>query len=415
MVRRLRAVADDLTGANGLGGRWAGRGEPVCVARGVEWLRGEAGCLVLDAETRLLGAGAARAAVQAAWSALGGAGLCFQKIDSTLRGNPGAEIEGLMLATAAPWVAVLPAYPALGRQVLGGGLWVRGRRLDRSEYFKDPLSPAKVWRPGDLFQGAPRAHVPLRAVSGGLGPLRRGLRRALAAGARFITFDCAEGPHVDVIAQACLAEGGRHFAGAADLGGALARRLLGPAKPARRPEGLPWMVLAGSVSATTFGQLEAWRLAGRPWEARLNRDARGAWLQAEVGDQAALRKRLRREGCLALSSLARREDLRPWRTAQARLGRGAGRCAHEAMDALVRWGLAVAGGPSRCGWFVTGGHTLKALDDAAGFRRFRIAGEVLPEVPLGLAEGPRISAWLCSKPGGFGPADCLTRFMEAHS
>jgi uncharacterized protein YgbK (DUF1537 family) len=312
-------------------------------------------------------------------------------------------------------VAVLPAYPALGRQVLGGGLWVHGRRLDRTEYFKDPLSPAKVWRPGDLFQGAPKAHVPLSAVAGGLGPLRRGLRRALASGARFVTFDCAEGVHVENIARACLAEGCRHFAGAADLGGALAARLLGPAKPAVRPKGLPWMLLAGSVSATTFGQLEAWRAEGRPWKARLNRDAAGGWREAGTKDKAALRKLLRREGALALSSLARRDDLRRWRATQTRLGRTAQRCAHEAMDALVRWGLAVAGGPSRCGWFVTGGHTLKALDDAAGFRRFRITGEVLPEVPLGLAEGPKESAWLCSKPGGFGPADCFTRFMEAHS
>jgi len=418
-VTRLTAVADDLTGANGLGGRWAGRGAAVCVARRVDWLRTEAGCRILDAETRLLGPGAARAQVQAAWTALGGSGLRFQKIDSTLRGNPGAEIEGLMLATSAPWVAVLPAYPALGRQVLDSAVWVHGKRLDRTEYFRDPLSPAKVWRPRDLFPAALVAHAPLKAVAGGAGSLGTWLRRALASGPRFVTFDCAEEAQVQVIADACLAHGCRHFAGAADLGGALAARILGPAKAAQRPRGLPWMVLAGSVSATTFGQLQAWREAGRLWEPRLSRPdrgardrARGRWRIVPARFSPLLRKRLLRDGGLALSSLAGREDLAPWCLAQAKRGRAVTRSAEDAMAALARWGLSVSGGLGPCGYFVTGGHTLRALDDAAGFRRFHIVGEVLPEVPLGRAEGPQGWAWLCSKPGGFGARDCFVRFME---
>jgi D-threonate/D-erythronate kinase len=412
-VTRLTAVADDLTGANGLGGRWAGRGAAVCVARRVDWLRTEAGCRILDAETRMLGPGPARTKVQAAWTALGGAGLLFQKIDSTLRGNPAAEIEGLMLATTAPWVAVLPAYPALGRQVLGSAVWVHGKRLDRTEYFRDPLSPAKVWRPRDLFPAALVAHAPLKAVAGGAVSLGTWLRRALASRPRFVTFDCAEEAQIQVIADACLANGCRHFAGAADLGGALAARILGPAKAAQRPRGLPWMVLAGSVSATTFEQLQAWREAGGHWEARLSRPALGRWRTVPARLSPVLRKRLMKDGSLALSGLAGREDLAPWCLTQTRRGRSVAHSAEDAMAALARWGLSVSGGLGPCGYFVTGGHTLRALDDAAGFRRFHIVGEVLPEVPLGRAEGPQGWAWLCSKPGGFGPRDCFVRFMEA--
>ncbi|HTB23418.1 MAG TPA: four-carbon acid sugar kinase family protein [bacterium] len=410
MVTRLTAVADDLTGANGLGGRWAGRGTAVCVSRRADWLRDEGGCRVLDAETRMLGPGPARAAVQAAWGGLAGGGLRFQKIDSTLRGNPGAEIEGMLLATAAPWVAVLPAYPALGRQVLDGALWVHGQRLDRSEYSRDPLTPAKVWRVRELFASGLGAHAPLKTVAGGIAHLRKWLRKARALRPRFVTFDCAESAQVRVIAQACLAEGCRHFAGAADLGGALAARLLGPASPARRPS-LPWLILAGSVSASTFSQLEAWSLSGRRWEARLRRPGPGSRRWEAAPAVPALRRSLFRDRSLALSSLGRREELAPWRAAQARLGRSAGACASDAMEALARWGLAVSGGLGRCGFFVTGGHSLRALDDLAGFRRFHIVGEVLAEVPLGRAEGPQGSAWLCSKPGGFGAGDCLVRFM----
>lgn len=413
VVRQLTAVADDLTGANGVAGRWAGRGVEVSVARRASWLRGEAGCRVLDVETRLLAPGAARAAVVAAWTALGSGGLCFQKIDSTLRGNPGAEIEGLLGATQAPWVALLPAYPALGRQVRGGAVWVHGRRLNHSEYFKDPLSAAKIWDVRRLFKGLGAAHAPLRVVDTGALGLRVWLRRALRDRPRIVTFDCAEERHTMAIAQACLAEGCRHFSGAADLAGALAQRVFGPAARVERPVGLPWILLAGSVSVTTFAQLGAWRAAGGAWSARLRVAPGGRWDVAGAASAIDLRARLLREGALALSSLGSRDALGPWREAQARKGFGPGPCADRAMEELAHWALAVAGGVSHCGWFATGGHTLRALDDAVGFRLFRVAGEVLPEVPLGRAEGPCGSAWLCSKPGGFGNADCFNRFMEA--
>ena len=413
MVRRFTAVADDLTGANSLGGRWAGRGAGVCVSRHLDALRGVNACRILDVETRHLGPGAARAGVQAAWTALGTSGLLYQKIDSTLRGNPGAEIEGLVLAASAPWVAVLPAYPNLGRQVLGGAVWVHGRRLDRTEYFQDPLSPSKVWRPGDLFPSACRAHIALGAVAGGLSSLRKTLKSLLKRGPRFVTFDCATAAQVRLIADACLAEGCRHFSGAADLGGALAEKFFGPAQAAARPRLPPWIILAGSVSDVTFGQLAAWRESGRLWDAEHGRLSGGSWRRNKPAGLLMLRRRYRAGGSVALSSLACRKDLNPWRLGQARRGRSAERCAADAMESLVKRGLAVAGGPFRCGWFVTGGHTLRCLDDAAGFRRFHILGEVMPEVPLGLAEGPRGSAWLCSKPGGFGDRDCMVRFMGA--
>jgi uncharacterized protein YgbK (DUF1537 family) len=410
-VVTLTATADDLTGANGLAGRWSGRGGAVWVARTEGALRGLDGCRILDLESRFLAPGAARSAARAAWGLLAGPGPRFHKIDSTLRGNPGAEIEGFLAATSAPWVALLPAYPALGRTVRGGDLFVHGLRLDRSEYAFDPLTPARVHRVADLFSGGLCAQIPLAEVAAGGARLRRSLREARAKGARILSFDCTEASHTAAIVGACLAEGCRHYAGAADLGAALAAGVLGPSRPVVRPA-VPWLLLAGSVSAVTFGQLRAFRERGGVWAPRLRRFGRGAWSDAAASPRelGRLREALRREGVAALSSLERREDLEAWRKREAARGRDAARSAEEAMRALVEWALRVAGGPGACGWFVTGGHTLQALDTAAGFRRLRVDGEILPEVPLGRAEGPQGSAWICSKPGGFGAADCFNVF-----
>jgi uncharacterized protein YgbK (DUF1537 family) len=395
------AVADDLTGAQGLAGRWAGRRGPAWVATQAGSLRGLAGPRVLSAETRFLEPAAARAAVARAWGALAPAGaLCFQKLDSTLRGNPGEEVEALLMATGAPWVAVQPAYPELGRQVLGGRVLVHGRRLGATEYARDPLTPSRAESVVGLFPRHLAAHAPLAAVRGGSAGLRAWIRRARGRGARFLGFDCAEALDQARVARACLAEGGRHFAGAADLGGALAAEALGPARRPQRPRGLPWLVLAGTVSASTFAQL-ARLAAGRcHWEARLRRRGRG--FSVEAAPLAGLRAAWAREGALALSSLAARGDLAAWRAHGARQGRRAAGVADDAIAGLVAWGLRL-----------TGGHTLAAFYRHCGFDRCRIDGELLREAPLGLAQGPGGAAWVASKPGGFGDEAFLERFLEA--
>ena len=407
------AVADDLTGAHDLGGRLAGRGAKAWVARQAEDLRGVQGALILDAETRFLTPARSRHAVQAAWAGLpGGAAFRFQKIDSTLRGNPGEEVEGLLLATRAPWVAVLPAYPALGRVTRHGMQYVHGVRLDRSEYARDPLTPARALRPVDLFPHALRAHAPLEVVAAGPLRLKAWLLRQIAGGTRFVTFDCTDDAHMDAIAVASLAAGGRHFAGASGLAGALAARVQGPASAARLPSGVDWVVLAGTVSSRSFEQLASLKAGvAAAWVPRLSLQG-DRWSRADKRGTAALRACLRRDGALALSSLACREDLAPWLLRGSRGGVSSTAIAERAVQGLVAWGLRVAGPRRRSGFFVTGGHTLAAFFDQARLRRFGVAGEALPGVALGVAQGPDGGVWLASKPGGFGTTDLYARFLR---
>jgi uncharacterized protein YgbK (DUF1537 family) len=192
----------------------------------------------------------------------------------------------------------------------------------------------------------------------------------------------------------------------------LAAQVLGPARRPRAPRGLPWLVLAGTVSASTFTQLERLRAGGRcRWEPRLR--ARGRAFTCEAAPLGGLRAALKADRALALSSLGARADLGPWRRREAARGRDAAAAAERAIQGLVAWGLRVAGSAASCGWFLTGGHTLAAFYRRGGFERCRIDGELLREAPLGLAQGPGGEAWVASKPGGFGADDLLSRFLEA--
>lgn len=402
------AVADDLTGACDLAGNLARPGRPVQVVRQPAALHGRAVSAVLDAATRFLPPAAARAASARAWASLPtptGAFLRFQKIDSTLRGQPGAEIEGFLQASSAPWIAVLPAYPSLGRQVLQGRVHVHGRPLARTEYARDPLTPARQERVAGLFPRGLGAHAPLKVVQGGSAALASWLKRRPRR-ARFISFDCATPQQVDRIAAACLAAGGRHFAGASALGAGLALRLNGPAAHIKRPR-LPFCLVLGSVSRTAFEQLaEGQRLGAFQWAPRLRRHGR-AWSLLAAPQRQALRQRLRAGASVALSSLASRDDLGAW---QKREGRGRQDTAERALRALVKAALSLA--PlERCCWFLAGGHTLASFCEEAGFDRLEVLGQLQLGVPLSRAHGRSGSACLASRPGGFGGPDDLARLV----
>src|SRR5581483_782405 len=109
----LEIIADDLTGACDTGTLFAGGG-PVPVA---VWPRtgGEGDVRVIDTESRPLPAGEAARRVETAVAAGPRGARFFKKIDSTLRGHVGVEVEALLRATGAAGAVLTPAFPAQGR------------------------------------------------------------------------------------------------------------------------------------------------------------------------------------------------------------------------------------------------------------------------------------------------------------
>ncbi len=67
----------------------------------------------------------------------------YKKIDSTLRGNVGAEIDAVMQTSGYSIACVAPAVPRNGRTTLNGICYVHGIPLDETEFAKDPFSPVE--------------------------------------------------------------------------------------------------------------------------------------------------------------------------------------------------------------------------------------------------------------------------------
>lgn len=138
---RIASLADDLTGALEIGANFARHS----LASVVLATAPGKGCLeipVIDTETRHLPPSEAAAVVARLTARLLAAGteLLYKKTDSTLRGNIGPELDALASAAHAR-VLYAPAYPALGRTVRAGRLYVDGVPLEQTAFARDPLNP----------------------------------------------------------------------------------------------------------------------------------------------------------------------------------------------------------------------------------------------------------------------------------
>lgn len=143
---QVLVVADDFTGANDAGVGLALQQAQVNVILDLDALT--TGTLhevtVINTDSRAQTAqDAALRVVHAVtrWREAGGNGWVFKKIDSTLRGNLGAEIAAALTASDAAMALIAPAVPALGRITRDGKVWVNGKLLTETEFASDPKTP----------------------------------------------------------------------------------------------------------------------------------------------------------------------------------------------------------------------------------------------------------------------------------
>jgi D-threonate/D-erythronate kinase len=260
----LTVVADDLTGACDTGTVFAGLGAvPVTV-----WpsLPPSAPTRVVDTETRT------RSAREAATCAAAAAQACparyyFKKIDSTLRGRIGAEIDALLTATGLRCALFCPAFPGQGRRVVDRILTLDGTPVAETAIGSDPEFPRAlgVGRTSsvvDLLRPQverPLAWIPLDQVRAG--PDALGARLKRLAGTVAIA-DAESNADLDALVVAALAlEPAPLLVGAAGLAQSLATSLGIRARPPVLPGGR-WLLVCGSQHPATRSQISAARAAG---------------------------------------------------------------------------------------------------------------------------------------------------------
>jgi uncharacterized protein YgbK (DUF1537 family) len=128
-------VADDLSGAADCAIGFTNAGRRSVVSLDLDGFNAAAQVVAIDTDTRRLKPAEAASRAVAAWQRLAAPGRrLYKKIDSTLRGNWVAEVAALQ--PLAGLAIVAPAFPATGRTVENGEVFVRGVPLARTDTWR---------------------------------------------------------------------------------------------------------------------------------------------------------------------------------------------------------------------------------------------------------------------------------------
>ncbi len=267
-------IADDLTGANDTGLQFAKRGCRTLSFFDVREAanRDEGDVFVFNAETRSLDAKAAYDKITGLAGALklDDMPFVYKKIDSTMRGHVGAEIDALLDSASFDFAAVSPAYPAIRRRTIGGYHLVGDMLLEETEMAGDPKYSLHESHLPALLSSQSKysvGHIDLRVIKRGEAAVIKEVREHISRENRILVFDSFTQRHLDTVAQSLLSYGGKVlWTGSAGLAQSLsehfARKRDKPlsADPHRRAKSGSCsgvLVIAGSVSAVTREQIAA--------------------------------------------------------------------------------------------------------------------------------------------------------------
>jgi uncharacterized protein YgbK (DUF1537 family) len=412
----LGCIADDFTGASDLANTLAVGGMATVQFVGVPSRPAESDCEagVVALKTRSIPARDAVSESLAALAWLEAQG-CRQFLfkycstfDSTPEGNIGPVAEALLDALGAEVAVVCPVFPATGRTLFMGHLFVKDRLLNESGMEKHPLTPMtdpdlRRWlrrqTRGDV------GWVPYATVGRGVGAIAAGLKAEATAGRRLVVVDAVVDE--DLLAIGRAVAGHRLVTGGSGIALGLPdnfRRagLLGAGTSAFMPIRGPGVVLSGSCSEASRAQL-AHYLQGHPGFAIEPAELVAGRLTVEEAGQF-VRTHLDNEPVVYSTAEPTRVA-----EAQARLGRETAAGAIEGFFGSLAQRL-VADGVARL--VVGGGETSGAVVTALGIDQFRIGPQIDPGVPALAVEGDR-PLRLALKSGNFGSADFYEKALAA--
>lgn len=416
----LGCIADDFTGGTDLAGMLVKAGMRTVQMIGVPAAPApadvDAVVVALKSRTSPVEEAVAESLAALEWLRRAGCRQFYFKycstFDSTPKGNIGPVAEALMAALGTDFTIACPAFPANGRTLYKGHLFVGGLLLSESGMRHHPLTPmtdANLVRVLQQQVARPVGLVEQGSVAAGPGAIAQRFQALREAGCGFAVVDAICNDDLLAIGAACaelpLVTAGSGVA----LGlpqnfrraGLLADHGAADVLPAA--QGLR-AVVAGSCSLATQGQVAAMRARHPAFNVDPFELARGSDVVGAALDWA--RGRIGREPVLIYATATPEEV----KTVQAHLGvERAGGLVENALAAIAR-GLVDLGVGQL---IVAGGETSGAVVKALGVKGLRIGPEIDPGVPWtsAITTGGQPLA-LALKSGNFGTPDF---FLKAWS
>jgi D-threonate/D-erythronate kinase len=359
-------LADDLTSALDSAAPFVSRGISACVSL-VEEAVANCDVIAFDLDSRFLFADEASKSHHTAAKHAQGAAVIFKTIDSTLRGNIGAEIAGALIGSGRERAIIAPAFPAAGRTTEDGRQYLNGKPVEQTTFAEDIRTPVRS-----------------SLITDHLNPISSN---------NFEVKDATTERDLDQLVAQLTLDADVLWVGSPGLAAALAR-----AVPIKSTDTVPYtlqgartLVVVGSLHGANAGQISMLASSGIPvvrmtWSAETGPD---------VSNDAA-------NVC--------REFLRNHTVCFIGPFEGAGidpaNVAHSIADVVKQSSQAFDG------LVTTGGDTTRRIVDALGGRKIDLAGEIEPGVPFGILKTTGGNRPFATKAGGFGSKATLLRCVE---
>ena len=414
-------VADDLTGANDTGVQFAKRGIATDIvlpgSRSEGRGDGSVRVSVVDTESRYVPAEEAYRRVRSAVDGRVTADtIVYKKIDSTMRGNIGAEIHGAVEAVGARYAVVAPAYPANGRTIRGGQCLVHGVPVSQTELARDPRNPVAESDIGAIINAQFPCHVEYVTIGDPGWRSRPAVTAATSDRPVAVVFDAA----TDDDLQRIWNETARHRAEAVYVGSAGLAQCI-EVHPDRRGDrgavahrssarGGGVLFAIGSVNRRTLEQ----RGALPSSIPRITIDLPP--VPQNGGDDDVVERLVDAFTTGRAAVLQTVETHAEYRRRLAAAQRESGLAADRLAEYTAR---RVGGVVSRVleriplvGLFVTGGDIAVHVLRAIGVSRIRVESEVEAGVPAGTVTVDGRSLGIVTKAGGFGSDEILLAVLD---
>jgi D-threonate/D-erythronate kinase len=144
---KISLIADDFTGSNDTGVQFAKKALSTVVTTNIKEIPKSLisnDVVVFDTESRFDTPEVAYTKVKDISTLLKDkVEYVYKKIDSTFRGNIGAEIAGAMDGLSLNYAILIPALPSNGRITKNGHVYVNGKLVNETEVANDPKTPVK--------------------------------------------------------------------------------------------------------------------------------------------------------------------------------------------------------------------------------------------------------------------------------
>ncbi|TDF99768.1 four-carbon acid sugar kinase family protein [Paenibacillus piri] len=440
----LAIIADDLTGANDTGVQLARRGLKTSVL--IQMEAGNEACsrldaVVLDTDSRAASPEEAYRRVKEAsvYVRQLGCGTIYKKMDSTLRGNIGVELDAVFDAVEPELIVLAPAFPQTGRLVRDGILYVNGIPVHETAAGSDPKTPVKESHIPTLLKLQTKREVGLidhHDLRQGGAHMQQKLSSLLDRQIRYILFDSGSESDLRTVAN-CIEQSGRRvvWAGSAGLANFLPMvqasastdsatesnaiqandaAIGGEERSGKLAAKLPVLLVVGSVNGQSRKQLDALlrvRDAVQPVKLQAYASVEGgAAKDAELARICREAEASLRQGMnVALFSSGDQADIDRANEVGRRFGLDPTAVSERVADMLGEAAAMLMKSHPLQGVVLTGGDTAKQVCLHWGAYSFELLDELESGIPRGRLIGDGRTVEAVTKAGGFGSEQVLIR------